>query len=174
MGVRNYWIEGGSGTGKTTVAEELERRGHRVIHGDRSFAYYGDPETGEPLDWPQHLSGAERVEWGYWRWIWPVERVRAIVADHSTAMTFFCGGARNAQHFIDLFDGVFVLEVDLETLDRRLAGRGDDEFGGKPDERDLVVRLHETREDMPKAGVRIDATRPVALVVDEILAKCRP
>ena len=52
MGIRNYLIEGVSGTGKTTVAEELQRRGYHVIHGDRQFAYYGDPETGEPLDWP--------------------------------------------------------------------------------------------------------------------------
>jgi predicted ATPase len=28
MGVRNYLIEGVSGTGKTTVAEELQRRGY--------------------------------------------------------------------------------------------------------------------------------------------------
>ena len=50
MGVRNYLIEGGSGTGKTTVANELQRRGFHVIHGDRELAYHGDPETGEPTD----------------------------------------------------------------------------------------------------------------------------
>ena len=33
MGARNYLIEGVSGSGKTTVAEELERRGYQVIHG---------------------------------------------------------------------------------------------------------------------------------------------
>lgn len=52
MGVRNYLIEGVSGSGKTTVAEELQRRGYHVIHGDRQFAYYGDPESGEPVDCP--------------------------------------------------------------------------------------------------------------------------
>jgi len=50
MGVRNYLIEGVSGTGKTAVAEEIQRRGYHVIHGDRELAYHGDPETGEPLD----------------------------------------------------------------------------------------------------------------------------
>jgi hypothetical protein len=52
MGVRNYLIEGVSGTGKTTVAEELQRRGYHVIHGDRELAYVGDPDTGAPLDRP--------------------------------------------------------------------------------------------------------------------------
>ncbi len=50
MGVRNYLIEGVSGTGKTSVATELQRRGYHVIHGDRELAYKGDPETGEPVD----------------------------------------------------------------------------------------------------------------------------
>ena len=44
MGIKNYLIEGGSGTGKTSVATELERRGYHVIHGDRVLAYVGDPE----------------------------------------------------------------------------------------------------------------------------------
>lgn len=38
MGIRNYLIEGISGTGKTSVATELERRGYHVIHGDRELA----------------------------------------------------------------------------------------------------------------------------------------
>ncbi len=54
MGKRNYLIEGGSGTGKTSVAEELQRRGYHVIHGDRELKYRGDPKTGEPLTEPVH------------------------------------------------------------------------------------------------------------------------
>jgi broad-specificity NMP kinase len=50
MAVRTYLIEGVSGTGKTSVATELERRGCHVVHGDRELAYKGDPKTGEPSD----------------------------------------------------------------------------------------------------------------------------
>ena len=50
MGVRNYLIEGVSGAGKTTVAEELQRRGYHVVHCDRILAYLGHPETGARLD----------------------------------------------------------------------------------------------------------------------------
>lgn len=39
MGFRNYLIEGVSGAGKTAVAEELQRRGHHVIHGDRQLLF---------------------------------------------------------------------------------------------------------------------------------------
>jgi hypothetical protein len=65
---------------------------------------------------------------------------------------------------------VLVLEVDLDTMNRRIDERLDPtDFGGKPEERELAVRLHETKEDIPKNSIIIDATAPLARVVDEIL-----
>jgi thymidylate kinase len=173
MAVRNYLIEGVSCAGKTTVAEELQRRGHHVIHGDRELAYRGDPETGDPLDEPRHDSGTNRVAWMHEHHIWDVDKVKSLIADRRDASAFFCGGSRNSHRFIDLFDQVFVLDLDLDTLNRRLAVRPQDEFGGNPSERALIVRLHATKKDIPKNAVSIDATAPIARVVDEILAKCR-
>lgn len=158
MGRRNYLVEGVSGTGKTSVCRELQRRGHHAVNGDTDLAYQGDPETGAPIDSAVHEHH-----------IWDVDRVRALTADDREPVTFFCGGSRNFAKFIDLFDGVFVLDVDLETLHRRLDQRPPDEWGSQPSERALVVRLHATREDVPGAGVVIDATQPLEDVVDEIL-----
>lgn len=160
VGIRNYLIEGVSCTGKTSVCEELRRRGYHAINGDTELAYQGDPETGRPASGPAHEYH-----------IWQVDKVRALVADQDEAVTFFCGGSRNFSRFIDLFDGVFVLEVDLDTLNRRLDRRPEDEWGGKPTERELIVRLHRTKEDVPKNGVSIDATAPLAHVVDEIVRR---
>jgi thymidylate kinase len=173
MGIRNYLIEGVSGTGKTTVAEELQRRGYHVLHGDRELAYRGDPKTGEPLDEPAHNSEMDKVVWQHEHQLWDIDKVKSVIADHSIAISFFCGGSRNFPRFIDLLDGIFVLDVDLDTLKRRLASRPEDEFGGRPVEQELVLRLHATKEDVPKGGVVIDATAPLERVVDEILLKCR-
>jgi dephospho-CoA kinase len=158
MGLRNYLVEGVSGTGKTTVCHELARRGYQAINGDRVFAYQGDPATGEALDTATHENH-----------IWDVERVRALAADQREPVTFFCGGSRNFSQFIDVFDEVFVLDVDLETLHRRLDQRPTGEWGSKASERQLIVHLHRTRSDIPAAGVVIDATQPLADVVNEIL-----
>lgn len=162
MGVRNYLIEGVSGSGKTAVCTELQRRGHHAINGDTELAYQGDPETGEPL----HSAAHDHH-------IWPVDTVKALVASDETPVTYFCGGSRNFSQFIELFDGVFVLDVDLDTLHRRLDERPEDEFGGRPTERQLILRLHQTREDLPTYGVVIDATAPLEHVVDEILLRSR-
>ncbi len=158
MGVRNYLVEGVSGTGKTSVCRELNRRGYQAINGDRKLAYQGDPQTGEATDTALHQNH-----------IWDVGRVRALVADSAAPVTFFCGGSRNLVQFIGLFDEVFVLDIDLETLHRRLDQRPHDEWGSKPSERDLIVRVHRTKEDIPSDAVVIDATRSLSEVVDEIL-----
>jgi len=68
---------------------------------------------------------------------------------------------------------VFVLDVDLDTLNRRLDERPEDEWGGKPSERKLIARLHQTKEDIPKNGMIIDATAPIDHVVDEIIRQIK-
>ncbi|MGP4038697.1 AAA family ATPase [Gracilibacillus sp. D59] len=158
MGIRNYLIEGVSCTGKTTVCNELQRRGYHAIHGDRELAYQGDPETGTPTDSATHENH-----------IWHVDKVKALVANQDEAVTFFCGGSRNFSKFLDLFDGVFVLDVDIDTLNRRLDERPENEFGGKKTERELIVRLHQTKEDIPKNGIIINANASIEHVVDEII-----
>jgi hypothetical protein len=159
MGAHNFLVEGVSGTGKTSVCHELRRRGYDAVNGDTDLAYQGDPATGLPTDTRSHHHH-----------IWDVERVASLAADRSAPLTFFCGGSRNFGAFVHLFDGVFVLEVDRATLEQRLDLRPSDEWGSQPDERDLVLRLHETGEDTP-TGTTIDATAPLADVVDEILRR---
>lgn len=159
VGRRNFLIEGVSCTGKTTVCNELQRRGYHAIHGDRALAYQGDPDTGLPTATQSHEHH-----------IWRIEAVQALANDHSEPMTFFCGGSRNFASLLHLFDGVFVLTVDEDSLLQRLAQRPRDDFGAKPAERELILRLHETGEDTPD-GISIDATQPVGRVVDEILRR---
>ena len=178
MGKRNYLIEGGSGTGKTSVAEELQRRGYYVIHGDRELKYRGDPKTGEPVNEPAHESEWDKAVWQQEHHLWDIDKVESVIADHSQAISFFCGGSRNFSKFIDLLDGVFVLEVnDLDTLYQRLderVARDPTDWGGKPEEKELVARLHRTKEDIPNSGIVIDATQPLVSVVDEILSHVQP
>jgi hypothetical protein len=163
VGIRNYLVEGVSGTGKTSVCAELRRRGLHAVNGDTDLAYQGDPESGEP----------STGEPSHWNHLWRVDRVRTLVADRSEPCTFFCGGSRNFSTFQHLFDAVFVLAVDRDTLGRRLDRRPDDEFGAHPEERALIMRLHSTGEDTPTGGIRIDATAPLGEVVDEILRHVR-
>ncbi len=167
MGRRNYLIEGSSGAGKTTIATELERRGYHAVHGDRVLAYQGDPETGERVPPPPG-----DLDFLNDHHIWDLGKVLAILADPTHEMTFFCGGSRNWHKFILRLVGVFLLQLDRATLERRMDLRVN-EWGSEPDERAMVMALHESGRNQPREGIRIDATRPLAEVVDTILAHCR-
>jgi dephospho-CoA kinase len=161
MGIQNYLIEGISCTGKTSVCHLLERRGYYALNGDNVFAYCGDPATGKPLSAGRHDTH-----------IWDVAKVEQLVEDQGQQASFFCGGSRNFDKFIHLFDKVFVLEIDREALNHRLAQRPADDWGGRESEREMVRQLHASGADVPKNGIRIDATQPLDQVVDEILMHC--
>ena len=156
---RTYLIEGISGSGKTSVATALEARGFHVIHGDRVLAFQGDPETGAPLPPDRRSTDPAFINAHH---IWDVARVKTIIADRTRPVTFFCGASRNRQHFAHLFD----------AIEARLAARHD-EWGSDPAERALVAELHASRVDLPANAIAIDATRPLDIVVDDILASCR-
>lgn len=165
MGKRNFLIEGGSGTGKTAVCDELAQRGYQAVHGDRELAYQGDPSTGLPIP---GIAGPAAHE----HHLWNQEQVRALAADRRATVTFFCGGSRNVSSFIDVFDGVFVLEVDATTLANRLDERPADEWGGRGRraEQELIMQLQASRKDFPPGGVVIDANAPLHVVTDRIVA----
>jgi len=147
VGRRNFLVEGVSCTGKTSVCRELQRRGYQAINGDTDLAYQGDPETGAATSGRTHEHH-----------MWRVEAVEALAANRDEPVTFFCGGSRNFSRFIRLFDMVFVLDIDEDTLVRWLGERPDDEFGSQPAERELVSRLHRTKEDLPSGVLRRNST----------------
>jgi hypothetical protein len=162
MGIRNYLIDGVSCAGKTTVCNELQRRGYHVIHGDNELAYWGDPKTGQPVSMGHHPRS----------WMWNIEKVKALVIDQKHAATFFCGGSRNSDRFIDLFDEIFVLEIDLYTLNKRLAARPEDEWGGSAGEGESFARSqHATKEGIPTNAIIIDGAAPISSIADTILCR---
>lgn len=164
MGIRNYLIDGGSGTGKTAVCDELQRRGYQAIHGDRELT--GEPRAGEDRATEHRLAPR-----------WDVVKVKDLLADQGEAVTFLCGGCRNSSEFIDLLDGVFVLEVeDLATVMRRIDERAlvdPSDWGARQEERDIIISLHHSKEGLAE-GYAVDATAPLQAVVDEILRRVDP
>jgi hypothetical protein len=160
MAKRNYLVEGLSGAGKSSVYEELIRRGYKAISTDRAWKVHADPDTGIPVR-PSHST-------------WNEQKAVSELESPEPDVLFVCGSSRNRDRFLPYFTKVFNLRIDDDTMRRRLEERTNNEFGKQPEELELMLRLN--RSDAKPAGaVDVDATRPLRQVVDELLrlANCR-
>ena len=158
--MKAYLIEGVSGTGKTSVCEELKRRGYKAVEADEEIAHYADPKTGLPTD--KHIPD---------NWLWNEEKFKEALKQEGDKPIFICGGAMNQEDFKHHFEKVFTLHIDDETLKHRLATRTNNDFGKHPDELALQLEWNKgaVSYSQQRGTTLIDATKPLSEVVDEIL-----
>jgi gluconate kinase len=163
MAKRNYLVEGLSGAGKSSVYEELIRRGYKAISTDRAWKYHADPDTGLPGR-PIHYDNS----------MWDEQKAVSELESPEPEVLFVCGSGRNRDRFLPYFTKVFNLRIDDDTMRRRLQQRTNNEFGKRPEEAELILRLNRS-DEKPAGAIDVDATQPLHQVVDELLrlANCR-
>jgi len=157
MAKRNYLVEGLSGTGKSSVHEELVRRGYNAISTDRAWAYHADPHTGLP--------GVVR---SHDNWMWDQQKAASALESPEPEVLFVCGSSRNRDHFLPYFTKVFNLRIDDDTMRRRLEERTDADWALGLEAVELMLELNRS-EERPAGAIDIDATQPLDRVVDDLL-----
>jgi len=153
-------VTGMSGTGKSTVLAELDRRGHRVVDTDDD-RWSEDVATAD--------GGVERL--------WREAEIAKLLADSSPSPLFVSGCVANQGRFYPQFAAVVLLSVPEPVLLDRVASRTTNDFGKAEAERDRILRdLHEVEPLLRRgAGAEIDTRRPVTEVADlleSIPARC--
>jgi gluconate kinase len=163
MAKRNYLVEGLSGAGKSSVYEELIRRGYRAISTDRAWKYYADPDTRLRGGPPHHDNS-----------LWDPQRAVSELENPEPEVLFVCGSSGNRDRFLPYFTKIFNLRIDDDTMRRRLRERTNNEFGKQLAEAELMLELNR-RDEKPAGAIDVDATQPLNQVVDELLrlANCR-
>jgi broad-specificity NMP kinase len=171
------YITGIAGAGKTTVRNELRRRGFEAFGTDEdNLAAFYHNETGKNLG--NDVPPSVRTE--QWRkehsWKVPYEAVVKLrdAADAKGTTVFLCGVVSNDAEFWDIFSQVIALTINKETLIQRLRDRPNNNFGKLDHELRDVLEWQETALDSYKelGSSIVDSTRPLNEVVDEILAIC--
>ncbi len=155
-----YLIDGVSGAGKTTICDELNKRGYKAIEADETLADWIDPKTGLPTD--DHSSE---------NWYWSEEKFNSMVEEAKGKDIFVCGGAMNKRDFLHYFTKIFTLHLDDETLKDRLLNRTTNDYGKKPEELafQLKENQHTTQYSEEYGTILIDATEPIDAIVNKIL-----
>ena len=157
MAKRNYLVEGLSGAGKSSVYEELIRRGYKAISTDRAWAYHADPDTGL-------LGGPVRHD----TFMWDEQEAVSELESPEPEVLFVCGSSRNRDRFLPYFTKIFNLRIDDDTMRRRLQERTDDDWPLGHEGVELMLTLNRS-DEKPAGAIDVDATQPLNRVVDELL-----
>ena len=149
MARRNYLIEGLSGVGKSSVYEELIRRGYDAVSTDRAWSYSAGPV-------------------GHDTWMWDRQKAAAELESEETEVLFVCGSSRNRDEFLSYFTKVFNLRVDDATMRRRLEARTEDDWPLGRAGVEIMLELNRS-DHAPAGAIDVDATQPLDQVVDQLL-----
>jgi hypothetical protein len=155
-----FLITGNPGSGKSALGRELTRRGSLAIDPDH------DPELSHWEDAAGHrVRGPQRPDeqWlGSHRWVWSRCRMEEILAGHDRPV-FVCGIARNQEELLDLFDRVFLLHIDAQTQEARLAAHDALNPPGRSEAGRQEIREGRAvfeAQMLRHGAIAIDATRP--------------
>ena len=160
-------VTGRAGSGKSSINAGLHDRGFRALDTDKvpGLARWEDTKTREPV----YVDPSKFVDYSRVGWNWQEEVLRTLLA--SERELFLCGSASNQLDFHPLFDKVFVLTLDPDTQLERLKSRPDEYGKDSAQQAEIVTEQAVFVEDAVRLGaIAIDNTRPVKMVVDEILS----
>jgi uridine kinase len=150
-------ITGMSGTGKSTLLDELSARGYPTV--DTDYGDYYELVDGEPL--------------------WRTDRIEALLrttpAD-SGQVLFVQGTTRNLGAFYPWFEHIVLLSAPADVLIERLTTRTTNTYGKDPAELAETLRYVETVEPLLRASATLEVvtTIPVWQVADAVLAHVLP
>src|SRR3954469_20458182 len=154
MAKRNYLVEGLSGAGKSSVYEDLIRRGYKAISTDRAWKCPAEPANGLP---GRPINS-----------MWDQQKAVSELESPAPEVLFVCGSSHNRDRFLPYFTKIFNLRIDDDTMRRRLQARTNNDWPLGRQGVELMLRLNRSGEK-PAGAIDVDATRPLDRVVDDLL-----
>ncbi len=170
--MKRIYITGVPGIGKSTVVEELNKRG--IFAFDIDFAEGLCDWRNEKTNEKVNGDGAHTIEWLNENvWVCDKEKLQEIL-NQDKEIIVAAGIARNQNDYLDLFDTVFLLQCNEKTfLDRMANRKGIDEFGKTEEERQYVLNFYKDFEQrlIARGAIVVNAEEPLETVVDAIISR---
>ncbi len=132
MNMKKIYITGVSGTGKTTIAKELKKRGFYTVSIDEvdGLCSWIHQETGENDGGKEAEMSLEFVD--KHDWICDTEYLNNLL-DKDVDSAFVLGMATNQDDFLHIFNKILFLQCSPETFCKRIENRTDKRNGDSHD-----------------------------------------
>jgi shikimate kinase len=165
--VRAFLITGNPGSGKSTLAVQLSRRGEVAIDADDLASW--EDSSGMPVEPPTCVDEAWQLAH---RWVWNRARIEEVIAacEHPSGVMFVCGIAVNQHRMLDLFERVFLLVIDADAQNARLAEAESPQRTERIKQQIRDGRRAFQATMLAAGAVALDATASPALLADTVLA----
>jgi AAA domain-containing protein len=165
-----YLITGLPGAGKTTIIQELQKRGYNAHETDENgMTSFYDLKTGRKLD----KAPPAPIDFTRYAWSWDVAAIKRLIASTQGTPIFFGGIAGNTVDNLELFDKVFIPYPTLDTLKHRLKTRTNNDFGKHPDELADILKDHSGGDTWwaKQGAIILDGDQSVEKITDDILER---
>lgn len=115
------YITGVAGSGKSTLRDELERKGYRAEDADEAFCAWFDADGNQVPTLPLTLRTPEWYATHRWRLL--PQRVSSFAEACSNSLGFLLGTATNADDLAPYFGAAFFLTAETDLIHQRLRVR---------------------------------------------------
>jgi nucleoside-diphosphate-sugar epimerase len=168
------YVTGISGSGKSSVLEELRSRGLTAYGVDEDrYGRWLDRASGARVELPPGMQPADLHEWyADHEWVLDIEKIAELKerSDRGNETVFLCGVAAGDAEAWNYFDVVCALVVDGATIRQRIELRPD-AYGKRSVEMTQILMWNADYENRYRGfgAVIIDATQQLNAVTDAIL-----
>jgi len=163
--MKKIYITGISGTGKSTIIEELTKRGIHSVDLDSSFCRWEDKKTRKEIN-----TDYEIKKHG---WYCNFDKLKELL--NTQENIFVAGITENQNEYLKLFNKIFLLQCSEETILERINNRKNNDFGKDSLEKEYILNSYRDFEKdlIEKGAISINVDKPIEIVINEIILKSK-
>jgi len=170
--MKNIFITGISGTGKTTIASELQRKGIRTISLDEipGLCFWIDKKERIRVE---HEVVLDRVFIDTHSWICDIDKLKELLDTKEN--TVVLGHVGNQNDFLHVFNKVILLTCRPDTFIARILSRQDNDFGKDKTAQEFLLDTYKEFEQtlIDKGAIIISTEGSLDEVFERIMLEIR-
>ncbi|MEK7088550.1 MAG: AAA family ATPase [Patescibacteria group bacterium] len=170
--MKNFYITGVSGVGKSSVAEKLKKKGIYTIDIDEveGLCDWINNDTQKISYW---YSGIDKEFFETHKYICDKEKLVTLINKGNNNIVVVVGLVDNQSEFLNLFDKIFLFHCDEKVFLKRIKERTNNNFGKHESDQEMILGWYKDfNKDMLNKGViSIDTDKSLEDVVKEVLSK---